>query len=98
MATINPTDSAHHNTPLWAVYDWNGPAVLACRVNTLQGKATIWGYSVWKRQPGYRTLGVNLSDWRSTARNPVFFDKQSEAIEEVVKRLPSQKFIAKQAS
>lgn len=27
------------------------------------GKLNIWGFSIWKNQPGYRTLGVSIADW-----------------------------------
>lgn len=30
----------------------------------MSGKLNIWGFSVWKNQPGYRTLGYLYTDWQ----------------------------------
>jgi len=48
------------------------------------GKRAIWGYSVYKRSPGFRTLGAAVEsnqycDW-VVKHNPKFFLTQEEAL------------------
>lgn len=52
------------NTPLWCVYGPNCfPTVFCCMINEPNGGGrAIWGYSVYKRSPGFRTLGQMVGD------------------------------------
>lgn len=38
------------------------------KLHTLHGVQNIWGFSIWRNRPGYRTLGIPFVDWR--ARHP----------------------------
>lgn len=41
---------------------------------------TIWGYSVYRRSPGFRTLGLSLKEWRKEVESPKFFEHQVHAL------------------
>ena len=91
---INPMDPAHHGKPLWVVY---GPtcfpsivcaklfAYTAEHVLLPVGQAgpnvCIWGYSVHKRVPGFRTLGLDVNKWSARDKPaPRFYTDQGEAL------------------
>lgn len=61
------SDEQYHRAPLWFIFpDYAGrPRLLPAILNTAQGRGrlTLWGYSVWKRQGGYRTIGQPLDDY-----------------------------------
>lgn len=69
---------------LWIIYEYACfPSVLAAKLRLYEGSIIIWGYSVYKGEPGYRTLGITLDEW--AARNPKgrgtvlsFYDNQEE--------------------
>jgi len=78
---IQPND-APLNTPLWCVY---GPdcfsTMFCCMINEVPGYGrNIWGYSIHKRSPGFRTLGRSVDDWMQD-KNAKFFLTQDEAIQ-----------------
>lgn len=60
---------------------WDGPIPFklstahydGCRAMSLRCTPVIWGFSVYRRQPGYRTLGANFDEWmaRPEQRNVV---------------------------
>jgi hypothetical protein len=76
--TVNPTVSANHHKPLWCVSGHDCfPEIMCCYITN---DFTIWGYSVYKRQPGFRTLGQSLFKWMDNHHNPKFFDSQDEAM------------------
>jgi hypothetical protein len=96
---IDPLDPANHGRPLWIVYGHACMPSLICAklrayteahavlpVGTAGPVVCIWGYSVYKRKPGFRTLGLDLREWskRSTI-GPTFYDTQDEAIERLRK-------------
>lgn len=55
----------HIGVPLWVVYGHNCfPSILCCRLRDDGRDIVIWGYSVYKRKPGFRTIGQILSTWR----------------------------------
>lgn len=78
---INPADIDYRDKPLWCVY---GPAcfptMICCKVNDASGKLAIWGYSVYRRSPGFRTLGRYLNQW-TAENNAVFFADQNHALD-----------------
>jgi hypothetical protein len=40
------------------------PTILCCRIEgLLHNEPIIWGYSVYRGEPGFRTLGRNVLDW-----------------------------------
>lgn len=81
---IDPTKTLLE-TPMWVVYGPSCfPTLFCCMVNNPQRAGlTIWGYSVWKRQPGFRTLGVNLQEWRDRpeVKPARFFATQDDALQ-----------------
>ena len=77
---INPLDMQYHDVPLWCVYGYDCfPEIIACTLN-YNGAVNIWGHSVYKRQPGYRTLGQNVETWMKGYKMVKFFAKQEHAI------------------
>lgn len=86
---VDPSDPRLWDKPLWCVYGPECfPTVIACKVNNASGMgAAIWGYSVYKRKPGYRTLGQDLKRWveekteEAQGDEPVFFDIQLAAFD-----------------
>jgi hypothetical protein len=85
---IDPFDQTHFNKPLYCVYGYDCfPNVLTCMIRpalSAMESPTIWGYSVYKRQPGFRTLGQNLKNWYLSNTHPkssaVFFDDQDNML------------------
>lgn len=68
-------------TPLWVVYGGVAfPSILCCRINAPQGKPVIWGYSIYRRSPGFRTLGQDLAEWMGRQEDPHFFADQNHAL------------------
>ena len=62
----------HIGETLWVVYGFECfPSILCCRLkqNLIDVDRTIetciWGYSVYRREPGFRTLGKTLQQWRN---------------------------------
>ena len=80
---IDPLNPENFNIPLWAIYGvsiyW--PNVLCCRINNASGAPSVWGYSVWKRSPGFCTLGRNVAEWSSGHEFCHFFSSHSHALD-----------------
>lgn len=79
---IDATLPEFHNRPLWCVYGPQCfPTMFCCKIlHHPQGCLTIWGYSVYRRQPGFRTLGRDLSEWAAD-HEAVFFAEQIHALQ-----------------
>lgn len=78
---VNPLE--HLNKVLWCVYGhpfWL--KIICCKLNDLYSASdpNIWGYSVWKRQPGFRTLGIKLSEFTGREDMAHFFTDQEHAL------------------
>jgi hypothetical protein len=71
-----------YDKPLWCVYGHECfPQIVCCIINNASGIEAIWGYSVWKKQPGFRTLGISFSQWlRQHPSLCEFFDEQEKAM------------------
>jgi hypothetical protein len=96
---VDPHDPTSHGKPLWLVHGERCfPSLLCAKLvaytqehrmlpaGTPGPRVRIWGYSVWKGEPGFRTLGVDVNDWaKKSGRAPKFFDSQTEALEELRK-------------
>lgn len=67
---------------LYCVYGPNCfPSIFSCVIRQhITGKC-VWGYSVYKRVPGFRTIGHHIGDFLNRYKNAVFFDKQEYALE-----------------
>lgn len=82
MNAIDPNDPQYLDTPLWCVYGPDCfPTMFACRINNASGRPAIWGYSVYKRSPGYRTLGREVRGGWVEEHNAKFFTSQDNAID-----------------
>lgn len=80
-APIDATLPEYFDVPLWAVYGPDCfPTMFCCKVLDHDTCGlTLWGYSIYRRQPGFRTLGVDLREW--TAENKAkFFARQDDAL------------------
>ncbi len=81
---IDPFDQQHWNKPLFVVYGSTGfPQMLCCKVRLNDGVATIWGFSIWRRTPGFRTLGIKLKTWVERETDPRFYLSQEEAFDDI---------------
>jgi hypothetical protein len=65
---INPLDPTNHDRPLWLVYGVEcQPQIVCCKIMMCGEpddlKPTIWGFSVYKGVPGFRTMGHSLKGW-----------------------------------
>lgn len=84
-------------TPLWCVYGPDCfPTIFCCMINEpVGGGRAIWGYSVYKRAPGFRTLGQMVGptqysgDWVKE-HDAKFFLTQDEALD-YIKQLTTPK-------
>lgn len=87
-------EPANHGRPLWVVYGpaacW--PSLLCCKlmpyskdhqllpVGTPSKNVCIWGLSRWKRQYGFRTLGINVRQWVERSGDVRWFDSFEAAV------------------
>ena len=83
---IDPFDPQHWDKPLFVVYGSSAfPSLLCCKVlhraSYLDKDPCIWGFSIWRRSPGFRTLGIKLKTWVEREIDPRFYLSQEEAFE-----------------
>ena len=82
---VDPFNSATHNKILYCVYGYKCfPQILTCKIiNSDDYGPIIWGYSVYKRKPGFRTLGQQLEKWieQNAYQMCIFFDEQPDMLE-----------------
>lgn len=73
----------HIDKPLWCIYGVECFAhFFCCKITHGYKGPNIWGFSVYKRQSGFRTLGVNAEKWIAEQGYPVrFFANQADALE-----------------
>lgn len=84
----NPFGKINHNVALWCVYGYSAfPSMIGCtlRVHNHRGveSLNIWGFSIYKRQRGYRTLGISVEKFYETYGKdfrPKFFRIQADAL------------------
>lgn len=85
---IDPFDPANYDKPLWCIYGPDCfPSIFCCKVLYRPSYGNtgpcIWGYSVYRREPGFRTLGKRLGDWlqeQADKGKVRFFDDHEVAI------------------
>lgn len=83
---IDPFDKKHWGAEqnLWCIFGHDSfPTLIACRILEHAQGPVIWGYSVYKRQPGFRTLGTSLENFLK--RPAKFFATQAHALEHLEK-------------
>jgi hypothetical protein len=70
--------------PVWVVYGHECFPQLVCaklNIPPADGHVCIWGYSVYRRKPGFRTLGIRLGTFISEHNVCELYENQDEAIE-----------------
>lgn len=79
---IEPTDSRYFNMPLWCVYGHKAfPSIIACIIRDHgQYGLAVWGYSEYRRSPGYRTLGQELSKFAAANDICEYYSSHDEAL------------------
>lgn len=88
---VDPNLSEHHDRVLWCVHGVACfPTMFCCKIRAhAEYGAIIWGYSVYRRKPGFRTLGRNVNSWMQELKEKFgcsmfeFYDDHSEAIKRV---------------
>lgn len=80
---VDPLQPENFGKPLWNIHGHKAfPAILCCKIsNQTEFGPTIWGFSIWKRSPGFRTLGINVSTWAKGKELCEFYDSQEEALD-----------------
>lgn len=93
---IEPLNPEYHGKPIWVIYGpsrfW--PQILCCKLNAYSSThallpagrrgatVCIWGYSLWRGKPGFRTLGVDVEEWGARQEwGPFFYDVQAYALD-----------------
>lgn len=86
---VDPMQPQYVDRTLWFVYGYDCfPSILCAKLILISG-LNIWGYSVYKRQGGFRTLGVPAGPWIG-ANAAVAFDDQQHALD-YLKKLTTPK-------
>ena len=58
---IDPSDPTNWDIPLWVVLIGRTHANLNhVKILNVTGEPVVWGHSVWKGSPGYRTIGQTM--------------------------------------
>jgi hypothetical protein len=82
---VDPTDPKNHGIALWCIFGSNGwPCMICCKIIEQGGKCYVWGYSVWQGEPGFRTLGVEVTRWAKD-NGAFFYDNQTGALQVICK-------------
>lgn len=77
-------DGVPMDTPLWVVCGYESfPQVFPCIIRSNKDGPVIWGYSIWKRNGGYRTLGIHAAEFVVRHDICFFFRSQELALEYV---------------
>jgi hypothetical protein len=81
-------ETAPAGVDLWGVYGPDCfPTVFACQMHNYEaGRRAVWGYSVYKGEPGFRTLGVGAS-W-ATQHDLRLFRTRDEAFDYIAALFP----------
>jgi hypothetical protein len=94
--TFDPFDPANHGKPLWITYGVDcfpqivcakllayGPKHNLLPVGERGAYVCIWGYSIYKRQPAFRTLGTRLDKWIDRHDFVRFYEDQEAALDDL---------------
>jgi hypothetical protein len=87
--TVDHTDAEQHGRHLWLVYGHKSfPTLIACKLDFKTHPYTaIWGFSVYRRKPGFRTIGRNVDAWIEEGCTKYgytlfeFYDDQEKALD-----------------
>lgn len=63
---VDPNLVENQDRVLWCVYGvTSSPTIICCKIRAhAEYGPIIWGYSVYRRSPGFRTLGQNVNTWQ----------------------------------
>jgi hypothetical protein len=90
---VDPNLSENLDRPLWCVHGFECfPEIFCCKIRAdAEYGPIIWGYSVYRRKPGFRTLGRNVNTWMQELKDKFgqdmfeFYDDHGEAIARIAK-------------
>lgn len=80
---VDPNDPQNLNKVLWCVHGHDAhPSVHCLKLKTCSGMSGhfVWGYSEWKRQPAFRTLGISLEAFMANKHVVLFFTAKEHAL------------------
>ena len=85
---VDPNLPENLDRVLWCVHGFECfPEIFCCKIRAhAEYGAIIWGYSVYRRSPGFRTLGQNVNTWMQDLKVKFgcsmfeFYDDHAEAI------------------
>lgn len=88
---FNPVDNTFHDKPVWVVYGHDCfPQIICCKLESkLHGYTVIWGYSIYRRSPGFRTMGRDVLAWMAEMQKTYsyslfeFYSEHDEAIDRI---------------
>lgn len=99
---IDVNDRKNHDIPLWAVMVVHqGLAEIQCLKirDQSNGDLHVWGYSVWRNSPGFRTLGIRLSAFTERFVSCAFYNDHDGALAALkVATTPSKKLVKEMTS
>lgn len=83
---IDPFDTNYHNIPLWCVHGHEAHPAIHClklkmSPSSANFKLTVWGYSVYKGEPGFRTLGKSIEVFSAEKKLLLFFVNKQDALD-----------------
>lgn len=77
---VNITLLENQDIPLWVVHSHIAhPEVHCLKVLAQNGGLYVWGYSVWKGTPGFRTLGITISQFEA-GEKAYYFTTKNDAL------------------
>ena len=81
---VDPLDPKNLDKILWCVHGYDShPSVHCLKIKTsphISGHF-VWGYSMWKREPGFRTLGISVQEFKGQKKLFIFFENKIDALE-----------------
>jgi len=85
---VDPNLPENQDRVLWCVHGVACfPEIFCCKIRAdAEYGPIIWGYSVYRRKPGFRTLGRNVNSWMRELQEKFgcsmfeFYDDHAEAI------------------
>ena len=81
---IDPTNSQYFDKILWCLHGYDSHPSINCvkiEVSSNGSEPIVWGYSEWRNEPGFRTLGQSLSNFKGLKKLFLFFENKEDALE-----------------
>lgn len=89
---IDHNDTTYHGRPVWCVYGVEcAPQIVCCKLvsKDQHQDTTMWGLSVYKGRPGFRTMGREVNTWMAEMKDKYrwsmfeFYDNHEEALDRI---------------